>query len=162
MVLSFWSAFFICNSISTARYTISLPFLSLLLTTRQCCQYHNSTLTMSQRPSLKLKFSSSAPKPEASSTPQSATTGTPKLKLKFGGSSFAPTPQVTPSDPASSFASTGSKTAAKPPVKPNPPPKSALSKPRTTKMGTLKSLDPPLALPSRRSSSTPAPPSLPS
>ena len=74
---------------------------------------------MSQRPFLKL----SAPKPEASQTPPSATTGTPKLKLKFNSSSITQAPQVTPNDPTSSLASTGSKTAAKTPRKSKPTPK---------------------------------------
>ena len=78
---------------------------------------------MSQRPSLKLKFGSSAPKTEASPTPQSATTSTPKLKLKFGSTSHSPAPQVTPNDPTSSFASAGPKTAAKTPRKSKPTPK---------------------------------------
>lgn len=78
---------------------------------------------MSQRPSLKLKFGSSAPKPEASPTPQSATTGTPKLKLKLGSISSTQAPQVTPNDPTSSFTSAGSKTAAKTPRKSKPTPK---------------------------------------
>lgn len=78
---------------------------------------------MSQRPSLKLKFGSSAPKSEASPTPQSATTSTPKLKLKFGSASQTPASQVTPNDPVSSFASTGSKTATKTPRKSKPTPK---------------------------------------
>lgn len=78
---------------------------------------------MSGRPPLKLKFGSSAPKSEASPTPQSATTSTPKLKLKFGSASQPPVSQASPNDPVFNFASTGSKTAAKTPRKSKPTPK---------------------------------------
>lgn len=74
---------------------------------------------MSQRPFLKL----TAPKPEPSQTPSSATTSTPKITLKFGSTSQTPAPQLTPNQPAPSFASTGSKTAAKTPRKTKPTPK---------------------------------------
>lgn len=73
---------------------------------------------MSQRPALKLKFTSSqAPRPDPQETPTS--TSTPKIKLKFGGSTQSvATPQST-----SSTAAPNLKPVPKSSRKPKPTPK---------------------------------------